>query len=90
MSENELTGQDAKKIASNIVTGNSLKFGAFAALFMGVQRSEELLAAIPFDFANSPDYLDQPNGPVEWLIQNLSAKVIDPTTCVRLQRFASF
>ncbi len=49
---------------------------------MGFERSEEFLAAIPYDFADSPDYLKQPDGPVEWRIRNLSIKVVDPPKCV--------
>jgi hypothetical protein len=45
---------------------------------MGMQRSEDLLAAMPFDFLGSPDYLNSADGPAEWRLQNLVARVIDP------------
>lgn len=82
LAQNEFTSQDVANAKADIVSNDGLKLGIFAALFMGFERSERFLAAIPFDFAGSPDYLDSLNGPVDWRAQNLSVKIIDPPKCV--------
>ncbi|KAF9443262.1 hypothetical protein P691DRAFT_713513 [Macrolepiota fuliginosa MF-IS2] len=81
VSANEFTNQDSQNLKNEIVTLDGLKFGAFVALFMGVERSEQLLAAVPSDFIDSPLYLDAKSSPVDWRIkpENILAKVIDPS-----------
>ncbi len=69
---------------ADVVRNDGLRLGVFVALFLGIERSEEFLAAIPYDFVDSPDYLKQPDGPVEWRARNLSVKVVDPPKCVNI------
>ncbi|KAF9450718.1 hypothetical protein P691DRAFT_773715 [Macrolepiota fuliginosa MF-IS2] len=78
VSENEFSRQSAEGIKSDISSNNGIELGIFTALFMGKERSEELLAAIPFVFVDSPDYLESSNGPVSWRVQNLLTKVTNP------------
>jgi hypothetical protein len=79
VAQNEFTTQEMEDVKTEIVNEDGLKFGAFAALFMGVERSEAVLAAFPFDFLQSPDYLDSADGPAEWRLQNLTTRVVDPS-----------
>lgn len=79
VTQNEFTSQDVEDVKAEIVDQDGLKLGAFTALFMGVERSEDVLAAFPFDFLQSPDYLNSADGLAEWRLQNLIAQVVDPS-----------